>query len=66
MRVSVDIRNLHFGVIGEYVGGYNLNHGYKCTRCNHIAKEPDKRKPVTNEIIREGNKDARDFEENKG
>jgi len=123
----VDIRNLHFGVIGEYVGGYNLNHGYKCTRCNHIAKEPDKRKrggktvfhcpaceypntmqawekplnervgrcnlcgngefkliirkgqwlrgcpecgewidPVTNEIIREGNKDARDFEENKG
>jgi len=40
----VDIHNLCVGVIGEYVGGYNLNHGYKCTRCNHIAKEPDKRK----------------------
>jgi len=53
LRVSLDIRNLHFGVIGEYVGGYNLNHGYKCTRCNHIAKEPDKRKE-SGKTIREG------------
>lgn len=26
------------------MGGYYMNHGYKCTRCNHIAKEPAKRK----------------------